>query len=403
MRIRKKIRQRKGAVLALMVMVVLLLSMTSLALIRVGTEARVRTVKSDLQTTARLAADAGVERVLYLMNNDLAAGTWTAGDVPTYTSQPLPGTNADYSVSFSGDLASDYQITSTGHSNGHTRTVRATIELTSPIAKDFAVFGKNAVDMKSGSTVDGFNSGDPSDTEVPAKIGTLSTNNGAININNNVIINGNIFINPDGDPDSIVDAHSDSTINGDYFFLPSYYSLPPVSPPDYTATQGSIAGNNITLNTSDSGKYNDISIDNNGTLKINGDVTLYVTGDIELKNNAEVEVNNNAALTLYFDGDIEAKNSSGFNNKTQVPANLFIYGTGTNQQINLKNSSDLYGVIYAPNAEMIVHNSVDAYGSFIVEDFELKNSGEIYYDKALQQVSEEDELARFTVTRWEEL
>jgi hypothetical protein len=157
------------------------------------------------------------------------------------------------------------------------------------------------------------------------------------------------------------------------------------------------------LNTSDSGKYNDISIDNNGTLKINGDVTLYVTGDIELKNNAEVEVNNNAALTLYFDGDIEAKNSSGFNNKTQVPANLFIYGTGTNQQINLKNSSDLYGVIYAPNAEMIVHNSVDAYGSFIVEDFELKNSSEIYYDKALQQVSEEDELARFTVTRWEEL
>ncbi|MHC5199818.1 MAG: hypothetical protein ACYSO1_06885 [Planctomycetota bacterium] len=84
------------------------------------------------------------------------------------------------------------------------------------------MFGKNAVDMKSGSTVDGFNSGDPSDTEVPAKIGTLSTNNGAININNNVIINGNIFINPDGDPDSIVDAHSDSTINGDYFFLGSY-------------------------------------------------------------------------------------------------------------------------------------------------------------------------------------
>jgi hypothetical protein len=288
-----------------------------------------------------------------LMNNDLAAGTWTAGDVPTYTSQPLPGTNADYSVSFSGDLANGYLVTSTGHNNGHTRSVRATIALTSPIAKDFAVFGKDAVDLKSSSVVDGYNSGDPSDTEVPAKIGTLSTNNNSISINNNVIVDGDIYVNPDGDPDSIVDSHSDSTINGDYFFLPSYYSLPPVSPPDYTATQGSIAGNNITLNTSDSGKYNDISIDNNGALTINGDVT--------------------------------------------------IYGTGTNQQINLKNSSDLYGVIYAPNAEMIVHNSVDAYGSFIVEDFELKNSSEIYYDKALQQVSEEDELARFTVTRWEEL
>ncbi|MHC5119545.1 MAG: hypothetical protein ACYSOH_05945 [Planctomycetota bacterium] len=39
----KRKKQNKGAILALMVMVVLLLSMTSLALIRVGTEARLRT------------------------------------------------------------------------------------------------------------------------------------------------------------------------------------------------------------------------------------------------------------------------------------------------------------------------------------------------------------------------
>jgi hypothetical protein len=108
-------------------------------------------------------------------------------------------------------------------------------------------------------------------------------------------------------------------------------------------------------------------------------------------------------LTLYLDGDIEAQNSSGFNNKTEIPASLLIYGTGTDQEINLKNSADLYAVIYAPNAEMTVHNSVDAYGSFIVDDIELKNSGNIYYDKALRQVSVDDELVRFSITHWEEI
>lgn len=386
-----------------MMIVVLLLSMASLALIRVGGDARIRTIKNDFQTAARFAADAGVERVLYLMNNELAAGTWSVGDVPTYTSEPLPGSNADYTVTFTGNLTSGYQITSVGHSAGHTKTVRATIALTSPIAKDFAVFGKDSVDLKNGSVVDGFNSDDSGDTDVPAKIGTLSDSNGAIGIDNNVTIDGDIYTVPDGDADAIVNAHNGADITGGYFVLPSYYSMPPVSPPDYVASQGTISGKNITLHSSDSGKYSRISVAKKGTLSINGDVTLYVTGDVNLKKDAKIEVKNNASLALYLDGDIEGKNSSGFNNKTQVPSNLLIYGTGTDQEINLKNSTNLYGVIYAPSADMVVHNSVDAYGSFIVENFQLKNSGEIYYDKALRKVSEEDALARFTVTRWEEL
>jgi len=396
-------KQRKGAILALMVMVVLLLSMTSLALIRLGTKARLRTVKSDSQTAARFAADAGVERALHVMNEELQAGTWTLDAVPTYTSESLAGGNADYTVTFTGDLTNGYQVTSVGHSHNQTKTVLATIALTSPIAKDFAIFAKDSIDFKNGSLVDGFNSDNPGETDIPAKIGTLSTNDGAISIDNNVTINGDIYIVPNGDPDTVVNAHSDADINGDIFFLPSYYSMPPISPPNYTASQGSISGKNITLHSSDSGKYSDISISNNGTLSINGDLTLYVTGDIELKNNAEIEVKNNSSLILYFDGDIEAKNSSGFNNKTEIPANLLIYGTGTGQKIDLKNSSDLYAVIYAPDADMTVHNSVDTYGSFIVNDMELKNSGNVYYDKALKQVSVDDELVRFSITHWEEI
>jgi hypothetical protein len=399
----KRKKQRKGAILALMMMVVLLLSMSSLALIRVGTQARLRTVKSDLQTAARFAADAGVERVLYLMNKQLDAGTWSQGDVPTFSSQSLTAGNADYTVTFTGDLSSGYQITSVGHSNKQTKTVRATIVLTSPIAEDFAIFSKNSISMKNSSTVGGFNSADPSDTDVDVKIGTQSTEDGAIDLKSNTTIDGDIVVGPTGNPDDVVNADNNVSINGEIFVMPTDHYLPAVSAPDYTASQGSISGKNITLNSSDSGKYSSISIASKGTLSVNSDLTLYVTGDIELKNNAEIEVKNNATLELYFDGDIDAKNSSGFNNKSEIPADLKMYGTGTNQKIDIKNSVDLYGVIYAPNADMTVHNGVDAYGSFIVDSFELKNSGKVYYDKALKEVTEDDTLVRFTITRWEEL
>ncbi|MHC4553778.1 MAG: DUF7305 domain-containing protein [Planctomycetota bacterium] len=399
----KRKKQRKGAVLGLLVMVVLLLSMTSLALIRVGTEARVRTVKSDAQTAARFAADAGIERALYLMNEQLAAGIWTLDNVPTYTAQSLAGGNADYTVTFTGNLATGYQLTSVGHSNNQTKTVLATIALTSPIAKDFAILSKDGIDLKSGSTVDGFNSANPGDTDVPVKIGTLSSDDGAIGINNDVTIDGDIYLIPGSNPDTVIDTRGDGDVKGSIFLLPSYYSLPPISPPDYTATQGSISGNNITLNSSDSGKYTSINISNNGTLTINGDLTLYVTGDIELKNSAELQVKNNSTLKLYLEGDIKAHNSSGFNNITQTPANLTIYGTGTNQKIDINNSAELYAVIYAPDAEMVVHNSVDAYGSFIVDNMELKHTANVYYDKALKQVTVDDELVRFSVTHWEEI
>jgi hypothetical protein len=158
MGIASKKKRQKGAILALMVMVVLLLSMTSLALIRIGQEARLRTVRSTSEIAARFAADAGIEQVLYQMNKTLAAGTWTLDDIPLYSTQALTGSNADYTVTFSGNLAGGYQITSVGHAGGRTRTVRATIALTNPFAEDFAVLSRSSLAFKNKSNVGGYKS-----------------------------------------------------------------------------------------------------------------------------------------------------------------------------------------------------------------------------------------------------
>ena len=389
--------------MALMVMVVLLLSMTSLALIRVGTEARLRSVRSASEVSARFAADAGIERVLYLMNKELEAGTWTLDDVPTYDDQSLTASNADYTVTYTGDLSSGYTITSVGHSGNQTKTVRARIELTSMFSDDFAILTRGALIIKNNSNIYGYNSGDLSESGVPVSIGTLSIEDNTISIGNNGTIAGDIYVGPGGNPGDVVLLGSGTDVAGEMFAMPQEYYLPAISPPHYVATQDAITGKNVTLTSSDSGKYPSITISNNGKLTIDGDVTLYVTGDIELNNNVEIEIDDDDSLKLYFDGDFTTKNNAGINNLSQIPANAMLFGTGENQTIQINNNNDLYSAIYAPNADVEIFNKIDIYGSIIVDGVDLKNSADIYYDKALKEVSLSDEGIRFSITRWEEL
>ena len=398
----KRQKKNTGAILALMVMLVLLLSLTSMALIGVAGQARVRAVKDVSGISARFAADAGVERSLYLMNRNLAAGTWTLDDVPTYTSESLTACKGEYTVTFNGDLASGYQITSVGQSGFATKTVRATIDLSSPFAGDYAILTKGYLLMKNNSSVTGYNSDDPSETDIPVSIGTLSTKKGSIDLKKGAIVDGDVYVGPGGDPSEVVIVKSGTSVAGEIFVMPTSPDLSIVAPPNFTVSNGKISGKNITLTTSDSGKYTEIDVSSKGKLQVDGDLVLYVTGDMTLNNSSELKVKKGSTLKLYFDGDIEAKNSSSINNESKIPSTIQIYGTGTNQTIDLKNSSDIYGVIYAPNADMTVHNKVDIYGSIIVNEIDIKNSGDVHYDKALKNTSLDDEAIYFTITRWEE-
>jgi hypothetical protein len=236
------------------------------------------------------------------------------------------------------------------------------------------------------------------------RIGTLSTEDGAIDIYNGSTVDADVYVGPDGNPLEVVDLHGDDSVGGEIFVMPLELDLPAIDPPAYVASKGAMSpSGNFTLTSADSGKYSSINVKNGKTLTIGGDLTLYVTGDIDLGNGAKIEVEDTASLSLYFDGDFDASNAAGISNSSHIPSKVKLFGTGSGQKFDLKNSGALYGVVYAPDADMTIHNKTDIYGSFIVGDFELKNGGSVYYDNALKTVSLTDEGIRFAVTRWEEL
>ena len=68
----------------------------------------------------------------------------------------------------------------------------------------------------------------------------------------------------------------------------------------------------------------------------------------------------------------------------------------------IKSQSDFSGVVYAPNADIVVMAMGDVYGSFIGNDFERKQGGNFYYDEALKDIRINDVGVRFVLDQWSE-
>lgn len=346
--------------------------------------------------TAQCAADAGLTKALFEMNGKLKIEPWDDSILPLGTNISLPNCDAVFSYTVTGNLGSGYTIQSTGNSDQAQRTVSCTLQLQGPF--EAAIFTKQYLYIKNGGIVDWYNF-DADDGNL--QIGTNSAEPDSIVLHNGAIINGDIAVGMGGDPDVVITDHG-ATVNGSTFALTQIYELPPVTVPESLESLPSLGTINDNTTISSSARYNSIDLGNSETVTISGDITLYITGDITLGNSAELQIEEGASLTLYLGGDFEGKNSSLVNNETQDPQKLKIYGLDSCERMQFKNGSDLYGAIYAPNADVIMHNSADMYGAVTAKSFEQKNSAIFNYDASLRDVSTNDELVRFTIRNWHE-
>jgi hypothetical protein len=72
-------------------------------------------------------------------------------------------------------------------------------------------------------------------------------------------------------------------------------------------------------------------------------------------------------------------------------------------KIDLKNSSEISGLIYAPYAQVLVHNSADVYGAIYGSDVDIRNSGDIWFDTALKDEGGGAEFEGVKIISWREL
>jgi hypothetical protein len=274
---------------------------------------------------------------------------------------------------------------------------------------EHAIFMKNELILKPGMLVDGYNSLDASDTDTDVEIGTTSTSPDQIILNSGVVVDGDVIIGVDGDLGAVIKDLGATT--GYRYAVTEEPPFPEVTPPSLTDMGSGIILNDtsLTIGPADSGRYWEITLTSGSTPAVleiaGGDVVLHVTGDIWLGNSCEILINSDSSLTLYVDGDFTCGNDGGIGylGPPEEPKRLHVYATGEGEQhFDLKAKSDWSGIVYAPDAEVIIRAQGDVYGAFVAGDFEFKAGGNLYYDEDLRNVSVDDEGVRFVVKRWQE-
>jgi hypothetical protein len=404
--LRSKIR---GSALPLAVLAIMILFAMGVALLGLGLNSRIYSLRTASDITARCAADSGLAMALFEMNKKLQVKPWNDSTLPKATDISLPYCDAICSYEVSGDLGGGYVITSHGESGQGHRTVRATIELKGLF--DHAVLTKANLIMKSGTVIDGYNSLDSLDTKSDADIATQSTLDSSIILNTGVTVKGDVRVGIGGDPETAI-KDLGATIDGFKWAATERDPLPEITAPETLFSKGTAItakGSTVTIGPADSGTYTGIDLKTTGLPGVlvvsGGDVELHITGDIDLGQSCQIVIKDGASLTLYVDGDIHSRESSGINteNAAKEAATLKLYATGEGiQSFDVKANSAWIGVIYAPNADVSLYANGDAYGAVVANSFEFKAGGSYHYDRALKKVSVEDEGVHFVVKRWQE-
>ena len=408
----KKLLQsmRRGSAMPLSMVAVMILLALGVALMSLGMKRRIYAMRMTSDITARCAADAGLTLALFEMNEKLQVKPWNDSTLPQATDISLPYCdNQVCSYTVTGDLGGGYTITSIGESGHAIRGVRATIELHGLF--DHAILTRDNLILKSGTLIDGYNSLDPLDTDTDVDIGTQSILDSSIILNMGVIVDGDVVVGVGGNPNTVIQDLG-ATTTGSHYAGMEQELLPQIVPPTDLFDMHSdisVQGQTAALTPADNGQYSLISLKQEtvpAILEISGgDVVLHITGDIQLGQSCEIIVKDGSTLTLYVDGNIHCRESSGINPDipSQEANTLHVYATGQGVQLfDLKAKSQWTGVVYAPNAEITLYASGDAYGAVVAKKFEFKAGGNYHYDEALRNIDMDDEGVRFVIKRWEE-
>lgn len=420
---------KRGSVLPLVVIVIVFLSVMAVGMLRLGLQARVYAIRVSDEIAAQTAADAGLIRAVWELNQNVQA-KYSANELPRQTDQVLANSLATYSYEIAMPSGSTtelvgagesqevvdpfkvklsslhrYTIKSVGRSGNAQKVLYATVKLEGLF--ESALLSKDKISLMPNTLISGYNSADPTDTDTDVKIGTTATKDDSITLGPGSVVDGDVFVGLGGDPQDVIGAGG--TITGQKYALTESVQFPVITVPalpDFGADINVKGAPARTLRPADSGTYKEIKLSSEagipGVLVIDeGDVVLHLTGKIDLGNSAEIIVRNGSSLTLYADGDIAAKNSAGFDNENSLTSTLKIFATGEgDQSFELKAKSSVFGVVYAPNTDIELYPGANLYGAIVGKSISIKSGGAFYYDEALRDVSPDDEGVRFVIERW---
>ena len=395
--------KKTGFALALVLLVVVILSAMGAGLLSLGLHGRMLGVRASSEIAARCAADAGLTKAVFAMNEKLMVIPWDGNSLPQVTNESLLNSDAAFSYTVTGDANSGYTVVSIGNAVQTQRQVSSTLRRKGLF--EYGLLTKQTIIVEYNTLVDGYDSDTGSDAELT--IGTISTAPDSLFLGGGSTIDGDVFVGFGGDTETVI-QNEGAVINGQTYALKEELAFPVITPPSLSDMGTMDITGTTVVGPADSGRYTSITLQTSGILKIDGgDVVLHVTGDVVMNSGSQIQVEAGSSLTLYVDGDIagDELNNVEINNYTGIPGGFKLCLMGASEpNIEFKNNSDLFMAIYAPNADIIFKNNTNFRGSVVAKSVYMKNNSVFYYDKALQgeSIGSNNVGVCFVIDRWQE-
>jgi hypothetical protein len=337
-------------------------------------------------------AYAQMSRALYLAEagaNLAIADIDAGGDGNLGTKDtPVPFGGGGYWTSAVDHGDGSYTITSTGDDSGRRKAVE--VVLASKTAEIFskALFGQQDLDMSGTVFMDSYDSelGTYASQAVnthPVTGDTYANANGGAGSNGNVTVGGNVTVLGDATPGpgGSVAINDDAYVDGSTAPAEDVTVLAPVPYAPPIASAGDFSTNGNQTITAGVHRFDGFSVGAKGKLTFTGAVTLYVDNDFSVTGQAEIIVAPGASVTIYHNGASFNLSGGGLVNKTELPENFRVLSNANT--VEFSGGSGYYGMVYAPNGDVIPSGTSDVYGSFVGNRILVSGTINFHYDEVL--------------------
>ena len=125
----------------------------------------------------------------------------------------------------------------------------------------------------------------------------------------------------------------------------------------------------------------DLALHNEDSLTLPGGEYYFTSVDLAHSSTLTVE----GPTVIYVTGKFEM-HSSTIVNTGQNPEDLIIMVSSI-EDVQFNHNVDFYGIIYAPNAHVVLNSGVDFYGAIMAQEITLNSSVVVHYDESLGDIA----------------
>ena len=288
---------------------------------------------------------------------------WVRNDVP----MSVGNIEGVYDVTVTDLGGNRFQISSTGCSPRKGVAVRGqefrnVIGYVGPTSLfEFGTFARDNLTLDPNTAIDSYDSRlgpyDPLNPSRNGTVGTDSTRDNAIVLENRAVVNGDVIVGPGGDPSTVIDLDPNATITGSQESATSTKDHQPLTTNIPSSGSLSLRSNTNQVLAAGTYRFDSFHMESNSILTTSGPVIIYVDGEVNIDSNSTV-------------------------NAGQAPTNLFLY-VSTSDDVQLDSNVDFYGAIYAPGSDVEIDSNVDLFGALVGKTYHQDSNTQLHFDEAL--------------------